>query len=271
MIRPLGCPSRHWSTFGILFVNNLYSVLTMTHDWWSICTWGTLPRQHTRWTGKCSCVDFLEHVYSAITRPGNWWPIWLVWNQWCTTCASTRASHIQDPFQILTLVLFALRLSMITFDLNQVMGKISSLGKNSTWYPLGLNFRHFIVNRKVLGMHTTCVPNGHASLQRLSSKALWYSDVLHGSDLIEAFRDGRIREDDITILFSIDGAQLYAKKASSCWIYIWVLLNLTLARRYKKKSMFLSMALFLGLTIWRTQTRSCFLVCSIWWAYRKKG
>jgi hypothetical protein len=38
-----------------------------------------------------------------------------------------------------------------------------------------------------------------------------YSDVLHGTDLIEAFRDGRIGEDDIALLFSIDGAQLYAK------------------------------------------------------------
>ena len=62
-----------------------------------------------------------------------------------------------------------------------------------------------------------------------------YSDVLHGSDLIEAFRDGCIGEDDIALLFSIDCAQLYAKKASSCWIYIWVLLNLSPAKRYKKK------------------------------------
>ena len=45
-----------------------------------------------------------------------------------------------------------------------------------------------------------------------------YSDVLHGSDLIGAFQDGRIGEDDIVLMFSIDGAQLYAKKASTCWI-----------------------------------------------------
>ena len=62
-----------------------------------------------------------------------------------------------------------------------------------------------------------------------------YSDVLHGTDLIQAFREGHIGEDDIALLFSIDGAQLYAKKASACWIYIWVLLNLSPARRYKKK------------------------------------
>ena len=66
-----------------------------------------------------------------------------------------------------------------------------------------------------------------------------YSDVLHGRDLIGAFRDGHIGEDDIALLFSIDGAQLYAKKASACWIYIWVLLNLSPARCYKKKHVFI--------------------------------
>jgi hypothetical protein len=62
-----------------------------------------------------------------------------------------------------------------------------------------------------------------------------YSDILHGSDLIEVFRDGRVTENDIVLMFSIDGAQLYAKKASACWIYIWVLFNLSPDRRYKKK------------------------------------
>lgn len=66
-----------------------------------------------------------------------------------------------------------------------------------------------------------------------------YSDILHGSDLIEAFQDGRIGEDDIILMFSIDGAQLYAKKASACWIYIWVLFNLPPDLRYKKKHVFI--------------------------------
>jgi hypothetical protein len=66
-----------------------------------------------------------------------------------------------------------------------------------------------------------------------------YSDVLQGSDLIEAFRDGRITENDIVLMFSVDGAQLYAKKASACWIYIWVLLKLSPNRRYKKKHVFI--------------------------------
>jgi len=66
-----------------------------------------------------------------------------------------------------------------------------------------------------------------------------YSDVLHRSDLIEAFCDGHVTEDDIILMFSVDGAQLYAKKASACWIYIWVLFNLSPDRHYKKKHVFI--------------------------------
>jgi hypothetical protein len=66
-----------------------------------------------------------------------------------------------------------------------------------------------------------------------------YTDVLHGSDLINAFQDGHIGEDDIILMFSIDSAQLYAKKLSACWIYIWVILNLAPDRRYKKKHVFI--------------------------------
>jgi hypothetical protein len=43
-----------------------------------------------------------------------------------------------------------------------------------------------------------------------------YLDALHCTDLIDAFEDGHIEEDDIVLMFSIDGAQLYAKKASAC-------------------------------------------------------
>jgi hypothetical protein len=66
-----------------------------------------------------------------------------------------------------------------------------------------------------------------------------YDDVLHGSDLIEAFQDGCVGKDDIVLMFSMDRAQLYAKKASACWIYIWVLFNLPPDLRYKKKNVFI--------------------------------
>ncbi len=36
-------------------------------------------------------------------------------------------------------------------------------------------------------------------------------------------------------MFSMDGAQLYKGKKSDCWIYIWIILNLSPDRRYKKR------------------------------------
>ncbi|KAG2134172.1 uncharacterized protein EDB93DRAFT_1051892, partial [Suillus bovinus] len=50
-----------------------------------------------------------------------------------------------------------------------------------------------------------------------------YSDFLDGKAYREAVHDGRIRNDDIVVMMSIDGAQLYQSKQSNCWLYIWVI------------------------------------------------
>jgi hypothetical protein len=78
-------------------------------------------------------------------------------------------------------------------------------------------------------------------LSELESKGCLaeYSDVLHGTDLIDTFEDGHIKEDDVVLMFLINSAQLYAKKASACWIYIWVLFNLPPSLRYKKNFVFI--------------------------------
>ena len=47
-----------------------------------------------------------------------------------------------------------------------------------------------------------------------------YNDIFWESDYITAIVDGRIKSDDMCLMFSIDGAQLYTLKASDCWIYI---------------------------------------------------
>ena len=39
---------------------------------------------------------------------------------------------------------------------------------------------------------------------------------------------------DTVLMFSADGAQLYRNKKSDCWIYIWVVYDLTPGDRYKK-------------------------------------
>ncbi|KAG6823184.1 hypothetical protein H0H92_011113, partial [Tricholoma furcatifolium] len=62
-----------------------------------------------------------------------------------------------------------------------------------------------------------------------------YEDLYHGSDYIKAVECGDISTDDMILIFSMDGAQLYADKQSDCWIYIWVIGDLPPDLRYKKR------------------------------------
>ncbi|KAI0070681.1 hypothetical protein K474DRAFT_1713122 [Panus rudis PR-1116 ss-1] len=62
-----------------------------------------------------------------------------------------------------------------------------------------------------------------------------FEDIFSGSDYLDAVNRGDIKEHDIVVMMSIDGAQLYQSKQSDCWIYIWVILKLSPDQRYKKK------------------------------------
>jgi len=62
-----------------------------------------------------------------------------------------------------------------------------------------------------------------------------YKDVFWGSDYLDAVEAGDISMDDMCLMFSIDSAQLYEKKRSDCYIYIWLLLDRPPHQRYKKK------------------------------------
>ena len=70
---------------------------------------------------------------------------------------------------------------------------------------------------------------------RASGKISVFEDILHGSDCWDAYQHGRIVPGDVVVIFSMDGAQLYKNKASDCWIYIWILVNLAPDKRYKKR------------------------------------
>jgi hypothetical protein len=63
-----------------------------------------------------------------------------------------------------------------------------------------------------------------------------YDDVLSGEAYLRAVEDGKIREHDTVLMFSIDGAQLYRHKQSDCWVYIWILLDLAPDERYKVRN-----------------------------------
>ena len=63
----------------------------------------------------------------------------------------------------------------------------------------------------------------------------FYDDFYSEIDYLDAVSEEKIKNGDTILLFSLDGAQLYEHKQSDCWIYIWVILNLSPDKRYKKK------------------------------------
>ena len=64
----------------------------------------------------------------------------------------------------------------------------------------------------------------------------WFEDIMHGQAYSEAINDDRIKHDDFILMMSFDGAQLYANKASDCWIFIWVIFDRAPDGRYLKKN-----------------------------------
>ncbi|RDB17052.1 hypothetical protein Hypma_001773 [Hypsizygus marmoreus] len=61
------------------------------------------------------------------------------------------------------------------------------------------------------------------------------NDICCGTDVLAAVHNGDIGEHDTILMMSFDGAQIYRNKTSDCWIYIWIIVNLSPDRRYKKK------------------------------------
>lgn len=59
-------------------------------------------------------------------------------------------------------------------------------------------------------------------------------DIAMGHNYLSAYLAGDIKPLDIVLLFSINGAQLYKKKQSNCWIYIWIIINLSPDKQYRK-------------------------------------
>ncbi len=62
-----------------------------------------------------------------------------------------------------------------------------------------------------------------------------FEDLMSGDDYQKLVADGAIDDDDILLMLSMDGAQLYEHKISDCWIYILVILELSPDKRYKKR------------------------------------
>ena len=61
-----------------------------------------------------------------------------------------------------------------------------------------------------------------------------YTDFFDGTQYLESFDQGVIKEDDFVLMLSLDGAQLFSSKQSDCWVCIWVVLDHPPDLRYKK-------------------------------------
>lgn len=72
-------------------------------------------------------------------------------------------------------------------------------------------------------------------LLRNSGNLSSYDDFYYGSAYLENVRSGKIQDNDIVLMLSIDGAQLYAHKTSDCWIYIWIIMDFSPEERYMKR------------------------------------
>jgi hypothetical protein len=62
-----------------------------------------------------------------------------------------------------------------------------------------------------------------------------FNEFWHGSEYLNAVDQGDISTDDMVLMFSIDGAQLYEHKTSDFWVYIWIILDFPPDLQYKKK------------------------------------
>ncbi|RXW12320.1 hypothetical protein EST38_g13534, partial [Candolleomyces aberdarensis] len=78
--------------------------------------------------------------------------------------------------------------------------------------------------------HTIRNPDGSISLP----PEVVIDDYIHGTEYLTAVANGKIKDDDIVLMISTDGAQLYEHKQSDCWIFIWIIMDLPPDSRYKR-------------------------------------
>ncbi|EIW76764.1 hypothetical protein CONPUDRAFT_18455, partial [Coniophora puteana RWD-64-598 SS2] len=62
-----------------------------------------------------------------------------------------------------------------------------------------------------------------------------FTDYIEGTNYLKAVLDGKISDDDIVIMSSLNGAQLIDSQQSDMTIYIWIILNYSPDKSYKKK------------------------------------
>lgn len=92
-----------------------------------------------------------------------------------------------------------------------------------------------------------------------------YDDIYHGHVYLQAVQDQHIGDDDMVVMLSIDGAQLYENKQSDCWIYIYGLSSTSLQKFVIVKTKFLLVVLYLVQTSLKTWIHFSFLAYTTLW------
>ena len=83
---------------------------------------------------------------------------------------------------------------------------------------------------RYLSERTEQVLDEYARTQRISV----IDDIAASWDYLGAVLEGEVDPNDIVLMSSLDGSQVYKDKESDCWLYIWVILNLSPGRCYRK-------------------------------------
>ena len=63
-----------------------------------------------------------------------------------------------------------------------------------------------------------------------------YNNIFCAEAYLKAIRKGKIKDEDMVVMLSIDGAQLFRNKKSDCWVYIWIILDLAPNKHYKVRN-----------------------------------
>ena len=76
------------------------------------------------------------------------------------------------------------------------------------------------------------------ALERNGNNIDEWQDIYYGTAYLDAVHAGNIKDNDMVLLMSINGAQLCQSKQSDYCIYIWVILDLAPDLRYKEQHVF---------------------------------
>ncbi|KIJ15714.1 hypothetical protein PAXINDRAFT_11306 [Paxillus involutus ATCC 200175] len=118
----------------------------------------------------------------------------------------------------------------------QTCGKVKKPRQQFTTFPVGPQIQAVYREPRSAAEMCYCLQCTKQILEELEClhgiQDAW-SDLLDGSDYLEAVDEGKIKDNDTVLMMSMDGAQLFKSKASDCWMSIWVVFDRSPETRYK--------------------------------------